>query len=335
MRTLRKILLPFSWLYGGVILLRNRFYDWGWLSSTGFEIPVICIGNLRVGGTGKTPMTEYLTRLLKDQFRLALLSRGYKRQSEGFILAGDETRVTDLGDEPFQFFRKFPEVAVAVDANRVEGIRKLQELVNPEVVLLDDAFQHRKVRAGLYVLLTVYNDLYVHDTVLPAGDLRDTRNQAARADIIVVTKCPNDLSAAEMDRIKGELSPKRGQEVCFATIDYDRYLYNANSERLALTEVPANATLVTGIATPDPLLEHLDEKGVHYKHEAYADHHHFTPKEIAHLEQLPFVFTTEKDFMRLENAVEGLYYLPIRVRFLGTSETRFQERLGHFLKAFD
>ncbi|WP_224489764.1 tetraacyldisaccharide 4'-kinase [Robertkochia flava] len=334
MRTLRKILLPFSWLYGLVILLRNKCYDWGWFSTTSYEIPLICIGNLRVGGTGKTPMTEFITRILCKEHRLALLSRGYKRQSEGFVMADENTTVQELGDEPFQFFRKFPEVVVAVDANRREGIRLLQEKAAPEVILLDDAFQHRKVKAGLNILLTVYGDLYTDDVVLPAGNLRDTRNQASRAQVIVVTKCPAHLSVAEMKDVTQQLDPLPGQEVFFATIDYDSFLYNAAGASMPLSDLPPGAPLITGIASPGPLLHHLNSLGLSFTHQAYSDHHNFAPHEVKKLSKHAFLFTTEKDFMRLEGQLDNLWYLPIRTRLLSREE-EFRELLKNYVSGYE
>ncbi|THD66353.1 tetraacyldisaccharide 4'-kinase [Robertkochia marina] len=327
MRLLRKILLPVSWLYGGIIWLRNYGYDRGWFSSTSFDMPVICIGNLRVGGTGKTPMTEYIARLLKDKYRVALLSRGYKRSSKGYVLAGPDARVGELGDEPFQFYRKFPDVAVAVDANRTEGIKRLRKQINPEVILLDDAFQHRKVRAGMYVLLTAYGDLYTDDVILPAGNLRDTKNQAARADIIVVTKCPAAMSTSEMKLIENRLQPKPHQQLCFATIDYDEFIYNRQGERMPLSGIPDHASLVTGIATPEPLLQHLDGLGLHYDHLSFPDHHNFSEGEIKNLQQKKFVLTTEKDFVRLESQLEKVYYLPIKIKMLGEGKAVLTAKL--------
>lgn len=334
MRLLRKILLPVSWLYGGIILLRNYGYDRGWFSSTSFDMPVICIGNLRVGGTGKTPMTEYIARLLKDKYRLALLSRGYKRSSKGYVLAGPDTGVNDLGDEPFQFYRKFPDVAVAVDANRTEGIKRLRKQMDPEVVLLDDAFQHRKVKAGMYVLLTAYGDLYTDDVILPAGNLRDTKNQAARADIIVVTKCPAGLSTSEMKVIEERLHPQPHQQVCFATIDYDDFIYNREGKRMPLLDISAHTSLVTGIATPEPLLQHLDGLGLHYDHLSFPDHHNFTVAEIKKLQQKKFVLTTEKDFVRLESQLEEVYYLPIKIKMLGEGKEVLTTKLMSVLSRY-
>jgi len=192
MNFFRKILFPLSILYGLITCIRNILFDNGILKAYSFDLPVIAVGNLSVGGTGKTPQIEYLIRLLSDKYKIATLSRGYKRQSSGFILAEASTTAATLGDEPFQFFTKFPNIHVAVDADRKNGIvQLLLQKDRPEIILLDDAFQHRKVKAGLYILLTSFEDLYVNDFVLPTGNLRESRSGAKRASIIVVTKCPH------------------------------------------------------------------------------------------------------------------------------------------------
>jgi tetraacyldisaccharide 4'-kinase len=195
MNFLRKILFPFAVLYGFITSIRNFLFDYRILKSYSFPIPVIAVGNLSVGGTGKTPQIEYLIRLLSNKYKIATLSRGYKRKSEGFILANATSNAEILGDEPFQFYKKFPNIQVAVDANRKNGIEQLLSQSNkPDVILLDDAFQHRKVKAGFYILLTAYNDLFINDFMLPTGNLRESRSGAKRADMIIVTKCPRDIS---------------------------------------------------------------------------------------------------------------------------------------------
>ena len=192
---LRKILFPFSILYGIITAIRNYMFDVGFLKSYSFETPIIVVGNLSVGGTGKTPQIEYLIRLFSEKYQVATLSRGYKRKSEGFVLANASTVVEEIGDEPFQFFSKFKTIQVAVDINRKNGIEQLlSQPQKPEVILLDDAFQHRKVKAGFYILLTSYADLYADDWMLPTGNLREYRSNANRAQVIIVTKCPHDTS---------------------------------------------------------------------------------------------------------------------------------------------
>src|SRR6478752_5452103 len=195
MNLLRKILFPFAVLYGFITSIRNFLYDNNLLKSYSFDLPIIAVGNLSVGGTGKTPQIEYLIRLLSPKYKVATLSRGYKRKSEGFVLADETSNAEILGDEPFQFFQKFKNIQVAVDANRKNGIEQLlSQSEKPEVILLDDAYQHRKVKAGFYILLTTYDDLFCKDFILPMGNLRESRRGAKRADVVIVTKCPSTIT---------------------------------------------------------------------------------------------------------------------------------------------
>lgn len=220
MRLLRKILWPVSLVYALVVHIRNYLFDVGILRSRTFETPTICIGNLSVGGTGKTPMAELLIALLKENYKVALLSRGYRRDSTGFVMASDRSTVAQLGDEPYQIHSKFPEITVAVDADRGNGIRTLEDGISPDVIVLDDAFQHRKVNYGLSILLTAYGNLYVDDTYLPTGNLRDTKREARRADLIVVTKCPPGLGRSERRAIEKQLHPESHQQVLFSCLEY-------------------------------------------------------------------------------------------------------------------
>ncbi len=224
---LRKFLFPFALLYGCITALRNRFFDWGFLTSTSFSIPVIVVGNLSVGGTGKTPQVEYLVRMLASSFKLATLSRGYKRQSKGFVLAGDQDNALTLGDEPFQYHQKFPNIMVAVDADRTNGILQLlSQKEKPNLVVLDDAYQHRKVNAGFYILLSTYGDLYADDWMLPVGNLREWRSGAKRAKIIIVTKCPKDISEEEKQKIERKLNLEADQQLFFSFISYDTSVFS-------------------------------------------------------------------------------------------------------------
>ena len=220
MKLLRKILILIVPVYYIVTWLRNYFYDIGIHESISYEFPVICVGNLSVGGTGKTPMIENLIRILQSNNKVAILSRGYKRKSKGFHLATKTTNVEDIGDEPFQFFSKFENIFVAVDSNRQNGIAELQRQINPDIILLDDAFQHRKVKAGFNILLTTYNNPYFNDLVLPTGNLREPKGGAIRANIIMVTKCPNDLSDNEKSKYIKRIHPEKHQHVFFSSIAY-------------------------------------------------------------------------------------------------------------------
>ncbi|MCL4145033.1 UNVERIFIED_CONTAM: hypothetical protein GTU68_035483 [Idotea baltica] len=316
MNLLRYILFPIVPIYFVVTWLRNRFYDRGIFKSKSYDFPVICVGNLSVGGTGKTPMIEYLIRLLKDERRVATLSRGYKRSSEGFLLADENVTADTLGDEPFQFYKKFQnDIQVAVDADRQNGISNLmKQSITPEIVLLDDAFQHRKVNAGLNILLSTYDNLFTSDWVLPTGNLREPRAGMKRAQIIVVTKCPENLNTSDKESIVKKIRPKDYQKVFFSTINY------ANQVHSDSNEMPLNAlthfTLVTGIAKADPLINHLESKGLDFEHLNFKDHYNFTNKDIDLFLSKTIIVTTEKDYVRLiqhEALKDKLFYLPIAV----------------------
>ncbi len=330
---LRKIAFPISWIYGMVVRLRNYAFDQEWFRSKTFETPTICVGNLSVGGTGKTPMIEFLIDALQDSYKLAVLSRGYKRKSTGFVLANKKSTVADLGDEPFQIYRKFPGVTVAVDADRQNGIARLEDTVAPGMVLLDDAYQHRKVKAGLYILLTAYEKLYVDDQYLPTGDLRDSRQEAQRAHLIVVTKCPLDLSLEDRERIRKRLKPKTYQDVLFSYLAYAEELTGPEGLR-PLSFFKENITLVTGIANPKPLLRYLNDQQLVYEHLQFSDHHFFTEKELRKLNGKAKIITTEKDYVRLAGKVKNLYYLPIRHRFFEEQGTFLVAEIHRFMKRY-
>ncbi|MFY0629194.1 MAG: tetraacyldisaccharide 4'-kinase [Flavobacteriaceae bacterium] len=328
MRTIRFLLFPFAVLYDLITTVRNYFYDVGVFKSTSFDIPIIAVGNLSVGGTGKTPQIEYLIRLLEQDKKVAVLSRGYKRHTKGFILINDSHVASDVGDEPLQFFKKFPSVSVAVDANRVNGIQQLQKLVQPDVVLLDDAFQHRKVKAGSYILLTKYNDLYSSDFILPTGNLRESRRGAKRANVIVITKCPNDLSELEQQKTIDKLKPLEGQKVFFSSISY--HSKTKGSHQLSLEELKDydDIILITGIANPAPLVQFLEEKKCKINHLKFPDHHEFSAEDLerikSHLRvkaENKLLLTTEKDYMRLSKNISQLSYLEIEPMFLGNKES--------------
>ncbi|WP_268224704.1 tetraacyldisaccharide 4'-kinase [Sinomicrobium oceani] len=336
MQKLRKILWPFSLLYGGVVKIRNIFFDRGIFRSFSFDTPIICVGNLSVGGTGKTPMVEYLLRLLQPGYKVATLSRGYKRKSKGFVLAGPESGVESLGDEPCQYHAKFPGVTVAVDADRVHGIHNLlQAEVAPDVIILDDAFQHRKVQAGLNIVLTAYDKLYVHDMFLPAGDLRDDTLQARRAHIIIVTKCPEDLGEEEKEQIVRSLAPGGEQRIFFTAIAYGNSM-NSREETLPLNSWKgAHFTLVTGIANPAPLVEFLRTKGMDFEHLNFPDHHNFSEDELYKLRQKSRILTTEKDFMRLQDKVDHIFFLGIRTAFLFGDGEKFNAVVSAYVSGGD
>lgn len=315
---LRKILFPLAFLYWLITFIRNWLYDKGIFKSSSFNIPIIAVGNLSVGGTGKTPQIEYLIRLLSDKYKVAVLSRGYKRTTEGFILADEKATASSIGDEPFQFYSKFSNIQVAVDANRKNGIENLLQHPNrPDVILLDDAYQHRKVKAGYYILLTAYDDLFCDDYILPFGNLREPSSGKKRADMIIVTKCPNDLSELAQQKIREKLKVK--QPVFFTTIQYDDYVFG-NESKLLVSEIQSESkVLVAGIAKPklffDFLKNETDEALV------FQDHHHFSKQDCEQILAKANgrkIITTEKDFVRLNGLLpkEQLFYLSIKSTFL-------------------
>lgn len=317
MKWLRKLLVPIVPIYYGVTWLRNIFFDLGIKTSKAFQLPVICVGNLSVGGTGKTPMIEYLIRLLGKEYQIATLSRGYKRESEGFQLASKSSTAKDIGDEPFQFYNKFGKtIQVAVDSDRVNGISSLLKVDNtPDVILLDDAYQHRKVKAGFNILLTTYSNPFFKDIVLPTGDLREPRSGYKRADIIVVTKCPNTISKADKEAYRAAIKPLASQSVFFSKITYSNKVISKHTV-LDITNNIGCFTLVTGIANAMPLVNFLNSKALNFEHLNYADHYDFKPADIALFETKELLITTEKDFMRLQrydSLRNTLYYLPIEI----------------------
>lgn len=333
MEALRKLLFPISLIYALVVHIRNYLYDVGVFKSKAFETPTVCIGNLSVGGTGKTPMAEFLISVLKDTYRIALLSRGYRRESTGFVLANRDSTVVDLGDEPYQIYTKFPGVAVAVDADRRNGIKRLQEEVRPDAILLDDAFQHRRVKYGFSILLTTHDNLYVNDWYLPSGNLRDSKREAKRADIVIVTKSPPNLSESERQRITQKLNPESHQHVLFSCLAYDSKFKGAADSFSSDHFKDKKLTLVTGIAHPDPLVSYLKTLGLVFEHLRFKDHHSFSENELRQLRNKEYLLTTEKDYVRLKGSVEHLYYLPVKHRFLHNGRTILEACLSDFMKS--
>ncbi len=338
MKVIRYLLFPFAILYNIVTAIRNFFYDTGVFTSTSFQLPVIVVGNLSTGGTGKTPQIEYLIRLLKDRYKIAVLSRGYKRKTKGFLLLNNTHNAEDVGDEPLQFFSKFKNIDVAVDANRTEGIQRLITDINPEVILLDDAFQHRKVKAGYYILLTKFDELYANDFLLPTGNLRESRRGRSRANTIIVTKCPQNLSEDQQKRIKEKLKPSADQEVYFTSIGYNETL--KGDREVLLSELEnSEIVLVTGIANPKPLLQFLGRNHLKFQHINFPDHHNFTSSDISKINTTyesitsvnKIILTTEKDYMRLKGKISNLVYIDIETKFLN-KEDRFATDVLNFIQ---
>jgi tetraacyldisaccharide 4'-kinase len=329
---LRKILFPFALLYGWITQFRNFLYDKGILKSYSFDIPIIAVGNLSVGGTGKTPQIEYLVRLLSTENQVSTLSRGYKRKSKGFLLANENSTAVTLGDEPYQMHLKFPNIQVAVDADRKNGIEQLLTQKNkPEVIVLDDAFQHRRVRAGFYILLTTFDALYIDDYLLPTGNLRESKSGAHRADLIVVTKCPPTISASEMKVVKEKLNIDK--PLFFSTITYDDSVYSLESS-LKVYELQSNPKLlVAGIANPKAFFDYLQNEGDEIM--AFPDHHHFSPSDLDRIKKSAKnrrIITTEKDFVRLKEHFPSsqLFYLPIRTTFIDNGAL-FDQKITQYM----
>lgn len=339
MNLLRKIVYPFSLLYGLITSVRNYLYNKGILIATQFKTPTIVVGNLSVGGTGKTPQIEYLVRLLQNNYRIAVLSRGYKRKSKGFIIADEKVTAEIIGDEPYQYYQKFPAIVVSVDADRTNGIQQLEALENPpEVILLDDAFQHRKVKGGFNILLTSYQNLYVDDVMLPTGTLREKVTGANRAQVIIVTKCPNNLTESAQFEIARKLNPILTQKVFFTTIEYGNELKGTSSINLSDLK-DAEILLVTGIANPTPLTEYLTNQKIKFKHLKYPDHYHFKEKDIAEIKSIfkllpsnnKIILTTEKDYVRIFNKIKFLYYISIKTKFI-LHEEDFENIINNYVE---
>jgi tetraacyldisaccharide 4'-kinase len=324
---LRKLLFPFSLLYAGITALRNVLYNRGLLQSKAYKIPIICVGNLSTGGTGKTPMIELLVSYLMPHQKVAILSRGYKRTTTGYREVFVDSTAKEVGDEPLQFKNKFPNLTVAVCEDRPTGIEKLMQ--NNGAILLDDAFQHRKVKASFNILLTAYGSLYVDDCVLPAGNLREPKAGAGRADCIVVTKCPETISHSEMDKIRLRLKPRPHQEIFFSKIGYATEIKNKMESKSLSFLRGRPFHLVTGIAKPQPLIAFLKSEGLDFTWKAFPDHHNFTEAEMEALQKYPLVLTTEKDFMRLLPLAKKteLFYLPIKTVLLQNEAVKFKAQI--------
>ncbi|MDP2686634.1 MAG: tetraacyldisaccharide 4'-kinase [Aequorivita sp.] len=327
MNLLRKLLFPFSLLYGGITAFRNFLYNKGWLKSKSYNLPIICVGNLSTGGTGKSPMIEFLVSFLKKEHKIAVLSRGYKRKTTGYMEVLNNSSVEEVGDEPLQFKQKFPEITVAVCEDRQTGIEKLQN--NADVILLDDAFQHRKVKASLNILLTSFDKLYSNDCMLPTGNLREPKFGAKRADVIVVTKCPENLENSKMEAITKKLKPKNNQEIYFSKIAYNSEIKNGADHKPLEYITDKEFLLVAGIANPKPLIDFLKNKGLKFESKLFPDHHNFTTSEIEELKKHSLILTTEKDFMRLQPIVNDtdIYYLSITTVILNNAEAAFKKRI--------
>lgn len=348
MRLLRLLLFPFSFIYALVVIIRNWAYDNGLLKSRRFKVPVISVGNLSVGGAGKSPMTEYLVGILKDEFKVATLSRGYGRRTKGFLTVKTSSSAEDIGDEPLQFKRKFPEITVAVCEDRVEGIKELNQ--HHDVIILDDAFQHRAVKPGLSILLFDCNSLQKFQWFLPTGDLRESLSGRKRADLIIITKAPERLPDEERLRLIKEVRPFSHQQVFFSSFQYSSLLgVSGSRDEMNLSDVnrDTHVLLLTGIANPAPLIEHIKLFSANISHHEYPDHHQFTKKNIVKLVRefkgLPatdkIIITTEKDAQRLNSyhlqellRPLPVYYLPVKAVIQSPDEERFNDLIIEYVR---
>ena len=349
---INKALLPLSWLYGVGVGFRNMLFEMGILKSRSFDVPVISVGNITVGGTGKTPHVEYLIRLLKDHYKVAVLSRGDKRKSHGFLQADENSTVRDIGDEPFQMKTKFPDITIAVDNKRTRGITKLtsgDQDSQPDVILLDDAFQHRYVKPGINIMLVDYHRLIIYDKLLPSGRLREPVKSKDRADIVIITKCPTDMKPMEYRVITKAMSLYPYQQLFFSTHEYEPLrpaFQNNKANRNIQSLQNHHVLLLSGIASPEQMLIDLQERAGQITPLSFSDHHNFSKKDIMQINEvfagLPspkVIITTEKDETRLLNT-EGLsdevkrslYVLPVRIRFMLDQEETFNKNIISYVR---
>lgn len=347
LKSLRLLLSPFSLLYGSIIITRNFLYDKKIIRSVSFNLPVINVGNLSAGGTGKTPMVEYLITLLKDRYKVATLSRGYKRKTRGYVLANEQTIAFEIGDEPMQFYQKFPDVAVVAGEERILAIpHLLQDRPEINVIILDDAFQHRRIQAGYNILLTQYGNLFTADFFLPTGNLRDQRSAYKRADVIVVTKCPFNLSEKEKDRIIKDIHPFPHQKVFFTAMEYGKPYHIITKEQRVVT-ADDEVLLVCGIANPTALKNYLAHHSKGYYLKSYPDHHTFSNTDLIEIgkrfesmdAEKKLIITTEKDMVRLMRFAKELKYLPLFVlpvkhTFLFGEGMQFDYIVNTYVKTF-
>jgi tetraacyldisaccharide 4'-kinase len=333
--SLKKIIFfPFTVIYGTITLFRNLLYDWNFLKSKSFEVHTICVGNLAVGGTGKTPHVEYLIKLLQNDFKVATLSRGYKRKTSGFVHANSSSTALDIGDEPLQYKTKNPNLDVCVDADRVNGVKKILAFPEPpKVILLDDAFQHRALNCELKIVISEYTNLFINDCLMPSGNLRESKNGIKRADIIIISKTPEKTTAVEIRNIVKDLKPLAHQHLFFTWLKYGELVgfQNPNETIDTLNDLfRYRIVLFTGIGNPTPMVTYLKEYASEVKHIQYTDHYQFTIQDITNIRTEldafeggnKIVVTTEKDAMRLRGSdlqdianTLPLYVLPIEVDF--------------------
>lgn len=344
-------LLPLSWLYGVGSDFRNMLFNTGILSSKSYSIPIISVGNITAGGTGKTPHIEYLIRLLSERYRVAVLSRGYKRRSRGYVLAQPDTPMEMIGDEPWQIKEKFPQAYVAVDTNRRHGIERLmtdQKTRDVQVILLDDAYQHRYVTPGINILLIDYHRMITEDRLLPAGRLRERVSSKIRANMVIVTKCPRNLTPIGYRVVQQSLHLKPFQSLFFSTFKYGNLKKLFTKGEMPLEQIRKDSMhvlLVTGIGNPQQMEQDMRKFAQYVTPLSYSDHHYFTPQNVEEINnaalKMPkpmIVVTTEKDAPRLKNMQgfnevvrDNLYVFPIEIEILKEKETTLNEQIINYV----
>lgn len=348
MKFFRFLLFPFALLYGLVIFVRHSLFDLGILPSKSYEIPIIGVGNISVGGTGKTPMVEYLIEMLADEYKTATLSRGYKRKSKGFLIANQFSDVIDIGDEPLQYYQKFSnKITVAVDKDRREGIENLiQNDPNLNLIILDDSFQHRYVKPGLNILLTDYYNLYTNDHLIPVGRLRDLKHAAKRADIIIITKTDKVMSPILSRGLERMIKPLPHQKLYFSYLKYGKYMPAPGLDLPMIKKQPSVIVLFTGIANPWPLQDYLISKCNELVTIEFQDHHNFKKKDIDNILKVfndqfrrnKILLTTEKDMMRLIKSTYfsrfkdiPLYYIPVKMKIHKPGVEEFNKQIVDYV----
>ena len=348
---INKWLLPFSWIYGLGVWFRNQLFDIGILKSKDYKIPVIAVGNITVGGAGKTPHVEYLIRLLKDKVKVAVLSRGYKRKSKGFVLADMNSTVEEIGDEPYQMKKKFPDIDVAVDKNRQEGIELLTNNTTAkdiDVIILDDAYQHRYVKPGINILLVDYHRLLLYDKLLPAGRLREPKESTVRADMVIITKCPTELKPMDYRVITRAMNLYPYQTLLFSTLKYGNLIpvYSGDEQTLDSLNKEVNVLLLTGIASPKQMVIDLKPYAKEIVPLTFRDHHQFSHKDIVKINEkyssMPspkIIVTTEKDMTRLinkdgfsEEVKQNMFMLPIEIEIQLGQEEIFNQKIISYVQ---
>lgn len=343
------LLYPISKLYGMGMAVRNKMFESGMLKQQEFDIPLVVVGNLAMGGTGKTPHVEYIVESLLGKYNIGVLSRGYKRATKGFVLATPQSRPEDIGDESYQIYRKFgPDITVAVCEKRSEGIRKMRE-INPglNMIILDDAFQHRYVKPSVSIILTEYNRPIFNDKLLPYGRLREPARALNRADIVVVTKCPPDMKPMQYRIFEENLKLFPYQKLYFSRYNYGHLVPvfpDEGHDIPALDRLSAASSIlvVTGVANPKPFVRYLRRHKAKVKLKRFTDHHNFTSSDMEEITRLydempgtdKYIFTTEKDAVRILNnpyfphrLKKSIFYIPIKVKFIDRGETEFTSGL--------